>query len=172
MHILIRCAGSIKNTLLLPLKYRLAGNESRAIIGMLSDLDCKSHCCSLRPYCCSLEGHKAQTIIILCFTGLLFFSWRVLWITMYYVAPFVLPSIFWFANISKSLHEIISLNLLWIQLFLILIWRGMRQKYIIFYWVLWKCLTAGVQMWSAHTSSQSLFCIRKPSYNPTLCLLE
>lgn len=64
MHILIKCACSINNVLLFPLKYMLAENESRVIISTLSDLDCKSHCCSLGPYCCSLGEYKISFVFV------------------------------------------------------------------------------------------------------------
>lgn len=62
MHILIRRAGSINSTLLLPLKNLLPENESQVSIGRLSDLDCKMHCYSLRPYV-ALWRHVSPQII-------------------------------------------------------------------------------------------------------------
>lgn len=51
------CAGSVNNTLMLPLKY-ICSERVSSDYKTVSDLDCKSHCFSLRPCCCSLEGFK------------------------------------------------------------------------------------------------------------------
>lgn len=146
MHTLIRCARSINNTLLLPLKYLLAESASWAIISTLSDLDWRLHCCSLRPYRCSLEGYKPQNQS--CFTFLLFSTTC----SMNHCAICctvcsrcsILQYLYIFTNISKLLQKNNLYKSILDAARLPLSFRGIKRRYFLFQFQMhqyckWQC---------------------------------